>query len=202
MDPTVIAAAIGVGGTVIVGVAGFGASIWNTGRTIAVAREGRLWDKRADAYEAALTEMLNRSATRERWLDSSSETWTAENLAEYFASANKPEWSVAEGKLIAYSPQQVLEALYETRSADADVSQAFDRVGERMAADKLEIAAGTLTFEAHRDRVFPLLERVRGAVRESRNRDRELAAVIQIELQGRARDRPPAIGPENELPDD
>jgi hypothetical protein len=77
----VVAAAIGVGGTVIVGVAGFGASIWNTRRTIAHDRDSRLWDKRAAAYEAALAEIVNRSATRQRWLNSSSETWTAENYS-------------------------------------------------------------------------------------------------------------------------
>jgi hypothetical protein len=42
MNPTVVAAAIGVGGTVIVGMAGFGAAIWNTKRTIAADRDSRL----------------------------------------------------------------------------------------------------------------------------------------------------------------
>lgn len=201
MDPTVIAAAIGVGGTVIVGVAGFSASIWNTRKTIAHDREVRLWDKRAAAYEAALTEVVNRLATRERWLNSSSETWTAENVEEYRASQAKPEWSAAEGRLLAYASERVLGALYVTRSAGADVSKAFDRVGKRMAAGKLEMAAGTITWDALRDQVFPMLDLVREAVSESRNGDEELFALMRIELQGRARDRPPAIGPGNALPD-
>jgi hypothetical protein len=202
MNPTVVAAAIGVGGTVVVGLAGFGASIWNTRRTIAHDREDRVWDKRASAYETALSEIVNRSATRERWLNSSSENWTAENLDEHFASQYKPEWFAAWARMLAYASQQVLKAFNAARSADFVVSQAFDRVGERIAIGKLEIAAGTLTFEALRDQVFPELERVRGAVEESANRDQELVALIQIELQGGARDRPPAIGCENELVDD
>jgi hypothetical protein len=201
MDPTVTAAAIGVGGTVIVGVAGFSAAIWSTRKTIAHDRESRVWDKRAAAYEAALAEIVNRSAVRQRWLRSPSETWTAENLAEYFASQDKPEWFAAWGRLLAYSSQQVLKALAAARSADFDVSQAFDRVGERLATGKLEIAAGTLTPDALHKQLLPMLDRVGEAVNESLNRDEELVAQMQIELQGRARDRPPAIGPGNALPD-
>lgn len=201
MDPTVLAAAIGVGGTVIVGLAGFGTAIWSTRKTIAHDRDNRLWDKRAAAYEAALTEVVNRSAARQRWLNSSSQTWTAENLAEYLASQDKPEWSAAEGRLLAYSPQQVLIALYAARSADADVSKAFDRVGERLKAGKSDMGAGTLTWEALRTQVLPMLDMVREAVNESICRNNELVALMQVELQGRARGRPPALEPENELPD-
>ena len=50
MDPTETAAAIGVGGTVLVGVAGFAAAIWNTKQTIGRDREARIWDRHADAY--------------------------------------------------------------------------------------------------------------------------------------------------------
>lgn len=38
MDPSLTVAAIGVGGTVVVGVAGFLASVWNTNRTSALTR--------------------------------------------------------------------------------------------------------------------------------------------------------------------
>jgi hypothetical protein len=195
MDPTVIATAIGVGGTVIVGVAGFSASIWNTRKTIAHDREDRLWDKRAAAYEPALTEVVTRLTKRQRWLSSSSETWTAENMEEYRASQAKPEWSVAEGRLLAYASRQVLEALYATRSAGADLAEAFDRVGERMASGKLEMAAGTITWDAFRAQVRPMLEVVREAANESENLDQELFDLMRSELQGRVRGRPPAVRP-------
>jgi hypothetical protein len=48
MDPALTAAVIGVSGTVIVGVAGYAASVRNTGKTINHARESRLWDRRAE----------------------------------------------------------------------------------------------------------------------------------------------------------
>jgi hypothetical protein len=41
MDPAVIAAAIGVGGTVVVGVSGFWASVRNTSQTIAGGQQNK-----------------------------------------------------------------------------------------------------------------------------------------------------------------
>ena len=64
MNPTVIAAAIGVGGTVVVGVAGFWAAIRNTSQTIAHARENRIWDRRANAYVEALAAVHHRQEAR------------------------------------------------------------------------------------------------------------------------------------------
>ena len=61
-----MAAAIGVGGTVIVGVAGYSAAIWTTRRTIQQARDTRMWDKRAEVYVDALAAVHWRQAIRER----------------------------------------------------------------------------------------------------------------------------------------
>lgn len=91
----------------------------------------------------------------------------------------------AESRVLAYSSQQVLMALEAARSADDAVSQAFDRVGERLAAGEPQVAAGTLAWETLRDQVFPLLELVRAAANESVSRDEELIGLMQIELQGK-----------------
>jgi cysteine synthase len=44
MDPTVIAAGVGVGGTVAVGIAGYWANVWSTNKTIANDRESKVWE--------------------------------------------------------------------------------------------------------------------------------------------------------------
>jgi hypothetical protein len=46
MDSAVITTAIGVGGTVVVGVSGFWASVKNTSQTVASARQSKVWDRR------------------------------------------------------------------------------------------------------------------------------------------------------------
>jgi hypothetical protein len=60
----VIAAIVGVSGTVIIGVAGFGASIWNTRRTVRDAHETRVWDQRAAIYIEALAALNYRERKR------------------------------------------------------------------------------------------------------------------------------------------
>jgi hypothetical protein len=58
MDPALTAAAIGVGGTVIVGVAGFVANVWNTNKTTALTlraieltEQGQVTDRYTKAIE-------------------------------------------------------------------------------------------------------------------------------------------------------
>jgi Pentapeptide repeats (8 copies) len=51
MDPTLTAAAIGVGGTVIVGVAGFWANVRNTNKTAALTLQGQVTDRYTKAIE-------------------------------------------------------------------------------------------------------------------------------------------------------
>lgn len=75
MDPVVTAAAIGVAGTVIVGVAGFlstkrasdkaaQVSIDNTASSLDAARDERIWDRRAWAYEQGIAALLYRRQRR------------------------------------------------------------------------------------------------------------------------------------------
>jgi len=51
MDPVMTAAAIGVGGTVIVGVVGFWANVRNTNKTTALALQGQVTDRYTKAIE-------------------------------------------------------------------------------------------------------------------------------------------------------
>jgi uncharacterized protein YjbI with pentapeptide repeats len=51
MDPTLIAAAIGVGGTVIVGIAGFWANVRNTNKTAALTEQGQVTDRYTKAID-------------------------------------------------------------------------------------------------------------------------------------------------------
>jgi hypothetical protein len=51
MDSTLVAAAIGVGGTVIVGVVGFWANVRNTNKTTALALQGQVTDRYTKAIE-------------------------------------------------------------------------------------------------------------------------------------------------------
>lgn len=181
MSPVVAAALVGVGGSVVVAVVGFLTTRSITGRTInatvTVAREGRLWDKRAAAYEAALTELAQRGVKRERVLGPVGDTQgKAEALAEYFSSQDLSAWFAAEGKLLAYSSQDVWHALEDARQADRAAS-------ERFRQDSLPMEPGT--------EWKPELMKTISAVQASAQSDRALIELIRAELQDERSSRPP-----------
>ena len=171
MDPTVTAAAIGVGGTVVVGVAGFGASIWNTRRAIANDREKRIWDKRAAAYEAALAELTDRGVTRERVLRHLSDS-TSEVLADYIAALQTRRSFTMEPQLLAYASRPVQAALVMVRQAEDDASM---RVNQLVNS----------TVPPEQSQSFR--EVARGAIHTAMFCDRDLVDLIRNELQGTRR---------------
>jgi Pentapeptide repeats (8 copies) len=59
MDPTLIAAAIGVGGTVIVGIAGFWANVRNTNKTAALTEQGQVTDRYTKAIDQLGSDKLD-----------------------------------------------------------------------------------------------------------------------------------------------
>jgi hypothetical protein len=141
MDPTVAAAAIGVGGTVIVGVAGFSAGVWNTRKTIAQARENRVWDKRAAAYEMALAELTNRQLRRDRVVTKAAMYGLEhELLDEYLVASDTSPWSAAQSQLLAYSSKDVLAALDTARLADQDIAKCLGWLGSKEAVRNRDAA--------------------------------------------------------------
>jgi hypothetical protein len=185
MNPTVMAAAIGVGGTVIIGLAGFGAAVWNTRKILADARENRFWEKQTVAYEEALAELANRRVRRERVirkLDTTSKR--TEVLEEYFAERDTPAWFSAEAMLLAYSSKRVRDALDNARSADRAASESLDKFQLTWRA------AGIGEFRSSPERA-PALEKAESVLHETEvaltkgnASDQALIDVIRAELQG------------------
>ena len=126
VDPTVTAAAIGVGGTVLVGVAGFGAAIWNTKQTIGHDREARVWDRRADAYVETLTAIHNRQVRR--GLGMGTRPMDHRLRAGMQALAGKYQMDAAglEARLQAFGSERVFSAVQTSSTADRDAVAAYD----------------------------------------------------------------------------
>jgi len=133
MNPTVLAAIVGVSGTVIVGIAGFGASIWNTRRTVALARESRIWDQRAAIYVEVLAGVNYRKRKREveARLPPMADEET-ERARKYLASYQEPDWHELQARLQAFASERVFKAVQASVDADEYV---YDRFGilQRMA---------------------------------------------------------------------
>jgi hypothetical protein len=134
VDPTVTAAAIGVGGTVLVGVAGFTAAIWNTKQTIGRDREARVWDRRADAYVETLAAIHNRQIRR--GLERGTRPMDHRLRAGMQALTSKYEVDAAglEARLQAFGSGQVFSAVQASSTADRDAVAAYDSWRAAVAA--------------------------------------------------------------------
>src|SRR5262249_44153113 len=107
------------GGTVIVGVAGFGASIWNTRKTVHAARTSGIWDRRADIYVQALAAVQYRQTMREQ---SRPQTYpvddqVTEKAQVRPAASQPPDWNALDARLRAFASETVVAAMQDSSTA-------------------------------------------------------------------------------------
>jgi hypothetical protein len=184
MNPTVAAAAIGVSGTVIVGVAGFGAAIWNTRKTIVHARESRVWDRRAAVYVDALVAVNYRQFSRQyaAMPRHPSYTNTRKNAEAYLAAHEQPDWSELEARLQAFASAPVFTAVQASSTAHS-AAMGILKIRRLLATldtsdedDNAETAKDAVAAAADAEKKWQAAEAADDAVVE----------LIRTELQGRS----------------
>jgi hypothetical protein len=152
MNSTVLAATIGVSGTVIVGVAGFGAAIWNNRKTLAHARETRLWDQRVSVYVDALAAIHYRQLLRayDTLAFDPPDQEAASRLEALMAEYNLPDGQQLQARLIAFATEAIVTAMDASLEAHNRAmsyrkvwADAMMRAGPLDAASKH--AAGSVT---------------------------------------------------------
>ncbi len=199
MDSTVTAAAIGVGGTVVVGVAGFGAAIWNTRRTIANDREKRVWDKRAEVYVAVLAAVQYRQLQTGTWRDLGDPSIELSLVAS--AESEPPDWHKLEALMRAFASEAVLMAMEASSAANEDFVHRLGQLGPpELAGPGGRRQPVPLTSEGD----SPVPGTSPAAARpdpwqQVQAADDALVELIRAELQGR--DRPRAPGPRRHMRD-
>ena len=174
MNATVLAAVIGVSGTVVVGVAGFGAVMWNTSKTIAHAREARLWDQRANVYVDAIAAIRNRQLKRDNEIKGPSQldSESVRHLQAYLASYKQPEWHQLEARLTAFGTDAVIQA---TRNSIGWHAYATDTYRESQAVGDTENQGSKVAMAA-----------AEKAVKSAQAADDFAILLIRRELQDRA----------------
>jgi hypothetical protein len=209
VNPTIEAAwiAAGVGGLGIAGavttaIVGFlstrnattktvAAGTASTTATLAAAREERLWERQAAAYEETIAALLHRQMKRQHELRMYRLTEDAEQqLKDFFASYEPPGWFQAQARLLAYASDDVRDAFEATRRADGEVRVRCDRWMAMSEQARLAVASGrpnaapegSVMVQARRD-VNPALE-------EAEAKDE---AVIKL-IRDKLRSKPESIG--------
>jgi hypothetical protein len=121
---------LSVAGTVIVAVSSFRntrkvtdktiqAGTDNTVRGLDAARDGQLWEKKAETYVDALKILRGRELARQNQNRTIRfDEQTEQHLEEWLADINSPNWLDVEARLTAYASQPVVDAL-----ANAEVGQ-------------------------------------------------------------------------------
>jgi hypothetical protein len=186
---------LGVVSTAVIGYLGFrntrkttertvAAGAASTRATLAAAREERLWEKRAAAYEETLTDLRHRQTKRRhdlrgyRW-DETSE----QKLNDFFANYEPPDWFQAQARMVAYASNPVLDAFEASHRAHLGVRDRYQRwkaMGDdnKRAAETGRPGAahdGGETLKAHKE-INPVLE-------EAEVRDEALIKLIRDELR-------------------
>jgi hypothetical protein len=184
MDPTILASVIAGGAATVVAIVGYlfnwsstrktiEAGTANTVRALDAARDDRVWDKRAAAYEETLAGMLYRQAKQQdrmRLLRYGPDY--EKGLQDFYASYDPPSWFVTQARLLAYASQEVKDAFDAAFTAEVEVRTRYEEWKE-----KTEHAEGLAALSA--------LESVKSAMEDASAKDDALVAAIRAGLHGK-----------------
>jgi hypothetical protein len=116
--------AVGVTGTVIVGISGFRNTRRATEMAIQGERDHRLWDRQAAAYEAAVATLLRRRKVLNDLIET---TWDAggddvrAKVLRFVTAYTGEAWLPRQASLLAYADDDVLTAIDAVTQADDKV---------------------------------------------------------------------------------
>jgi hypothetical protein len=208
VDPTIAAAWIGAGvgggvgllgiaGTVVTSVVSSNNTRKATERTVeagakanratlAAAREERLWDKRAAAYEENLTGLLYRQAKRQHDLrEFQWDEHSEQRLKKFFDSYDPPGWFEAQGRLVAYAADDVLDASEAARRAHGEVQERYAHQVALQETIKLAQASGRLVGMPNRQTMNDAREKTKEALQDAEAADYVLIKAIREALRSK-----------------
>jgi hypothetical protein len=127
MNSTVWAAFIGVAGTVIIGVAGFGATMWNTRETLRAAQDSKLRDQRAEVYLDALAVLNHNQLKRDvKMRTGAFDQKHMKTAKAYIGAFDRPDPYRLEARLTAFASADVHLASQASYVADREAWAFFD----------------------------------------------------------------------------
>lgn len=215
VDPTIAAAlitggvgALGIVGTVVTSVVGSQSTREATERTVEAgtaantatlisAREDRLWEKRAAAYQETLTRLLHRQAERHFDLRKYRvDAETERKLKEFYENYELPAMFETQGRLVAYASDTVMAAFNASRGAHAKVQVQYGHRAALRESARLAQESGRLEGVPDGDTMLDAQRQLDIALEAADAADQTLIDVIRVEL----RSKPEAVMPSPTLP--
>lgn len=93
----------------------------DTIRALNAARDDRLWEKQAAAYEETLASLLYRLAKRHDVLNPYRIAEDANQARQALAAYESPDWFQAQARLLAYCPEDIRQTFEASLQADSEV---------------------------------------------------------------------------------
>jgi len=202
VDPTIAAAwitggvgGLGIAGTVATAIVGsrntkgateatIAAGSASTTATLAAAREERLWEKRAAAYEETLTGLLHRQAQRHFDLRKYRVSGEEEQrLKQFYEDYELPGVFEVQARLAAYASDAVMKAHMATRGAHATVKVAYSHRAALRESAELAQESGRLGGVPDADTMMDAQRQLDNALKAADAADQALIDVIRNELR-------------------
>ncbi len=202
MDPTITAAWIS-GGVGAIGIVSTAVTAWtgsrntrrataqaiaagadNTRATLAAACEERLWEKRAAAYEEALTGLLHRRAKR-RFDLRDYRTKNDAAMNDFYGGYQLPGVFETESRLVAYASNRVREAYEATRGAHAAVVVAYSHRASLWESRRLAAETGRVEGAVSEEIMTDAQRKLGSAQEAAEAADDALIDAIRAELRSK-----------------
>lgn len=151
MNPTVeaawialIGAAVGISAAVLVAIVGFHSTKAATAKTVSAAREQRLWERKADAYQDALAAALYRSRQRRQINSLMSLARYTELAQTALTNQTEQEWNDLMGRLGTFGDPKVTEAYNKALATARLAHQRFTEWRQEVAdgGARLDVTPG------------------------------------------------------------
>jgi hypothetical protein len=200
-------AGFGVVSTATVAVVGFrstknatiraiAATTANTMATLAAAREDRLWEKRAAAYEEIIGVLTHRQMKRQHELRMYRLTEEGEQqLKDFFDSFDPPGWFESQARLLAYASDGVREAFEATRRADLQASGLYQSYVMLAEDNRLAAASGDPGAATDGETMIKARTAVNPAVEEADAKAEVVIKLIRDELRSKPASTTTALEP-------
>jgi hypothetical protein len=158
----------------------------NTVATLAAAREDRLWEKRAAAYEETLTGLLHRQAQRHFELRKYREdNDTEKKLQQFYENYELPGLFETQGRLVAYASDVVMDAFNASRGAHAHVRVQYAHRAALRESARLAQETGRLEGVPDAGTMLDAGRQLDGALEAADAADDALIKVIRDELRSK-----------------
>lgn len=201
VNPTIVAALISGGWATVVAAVGYlynratakatiNATNANALIALDAAHQAQLWEKKSETYVAMLAVLARRGAERQHLTSSIRyDEATEKRIREMYAIPEDFDWAEASSRIVAFAPQQVVEALESSVRTDNEI---VSRMADRKALIQRDGSPGHGGITS--DELRRARSAIVAAVEAAQAADKKLEALIREDVALKPSERAAIVG--------